>query len=79
MEMQTGYILACANLAIDTSAHDYLEVRDRNVAVSDMYEPGSTFKTVILTAMLNDPSIKIDTAKMYRAGSKDFGGEIRCY
>lgn len=75
MEMQTGYILACANLAIDTSAHDYLEVRDRNVAVSDMYEPGSTFKTVILTAMLNDPSIRIDTAKMYRAGSKDFGGK----
>ena len=63
MEMQTGYVLACANLAVDTSAHNYLEVRDRNVAVSDVYEPGSTFKTVILTAMLNDPTIRIDTAK----------------
>ena len=75
MEMRTGYILACANLAVDTTVHDYLEVRDRNVAVSDMYEPGSTFKTVILTAMLNDPAVRIDTAKMYRAGAKDFGGK----
>ena len=75
MEMQTGYVLACANLAVDTSAHDYLEVRDRNVAVSDVYEPGSTFKTVILTAMLNDPTVKIDTAMMLRAGYKNFGGK----
>ena len=74
MEMQTGYVLACANLAVDTSVHDYLEVRDRNVAISDVYEPGSTFKTVILTAMLNDPAIKIDTAMMLRAGYKNFGG-----
>lgn len=74
MEMQTGYILACANLAVDTSVHDYLEVRDRNVAVSDVYEPGSTFKTIILTAMLNDPSVKIDTSMMLRAGYKNFGG-----
>ena len=75
MEMQTGYVLACANLAVDTSVHDYLEVRDRNVAVSDVYEPGSTFKTVILTAMLNDPEVKIDTAMMLRAGYKNFGGK----
>ena len=75
MEMQTGYVLACANLAVDTSVHDYLEVRDRNVAISDVYEPGSTFKTVILTAMLNDPAIKIDTAMMLRAGYKNFGGK----
>ena len=56
MEMETGYVLACANLAVDTSQHDYREVRDRNVAVSDVYEPGSTFKTVILTAMLTTQS-----------------------
>ena len=76
MEMETGYVLACANLAVDTSVHDYMEMRDRNVAVSDVYEPGSTFKTVILTAMLNDPEVKIDTARMFRAGYKDFGGKF---
>ena len=75
MEMQTGYVLACVNLAVDTSAHDYLEVRDRNVAVSDVYEPGSTFKTVILTAMLNDPDVKIDTAMQLKSGYKNFGGK----
>ena len=82
MEMQTGYVLACANLAVTKVAgaggdtvYDYMEVRDRNVAISDVYEPGSTFKTVILTAMLNDPAIKIDTAMMLRAGYKNFGGK----
>jgi len=75
MEMQTGYVLACANLAVDTTLHDYMEVRDRNVAVSDVYEPGSTFKTVILTAMLNDPGVTIDTAMMFKSGYKNFGGK----
>lgn len=74
MEMHTGYVLACVNLAIDTSLHNYMEVRDRNVAVSDVYEPGSTFKTVILTAMLNDPANKIDTTMMLPAKYKNFGG-----
>ncbi len=75
MEMETGYVLACANLAIDTMLHDYVEMRDRNVAVSDVYEPGSTFKTIILTAMLNDPAIRIDTAMKVKAYYKDFGGK----
>lgn len=75
MEMKTGYVLACANLAVDTSVHDYMEVRDRNVAVSDVYEPGSTFKTVILTAMLNDPDTTIDTTRQYKVGVKNFGGK----
>lgn len=75
MEMQTGFVLACANLAIDTAAHDYLEVRDRNVAVSDVYEPGSTFKTVILSAMLEDPDVSIDTTMRLPARYKNFGGK----
>lgn len=74
MEMKTGYVLACSNLAIDTNAHDYLEVPNRNVAVSDMYEPGSTFKTVILTAMMNDPQMHIDTSMKLRVGFKRFPG-----
>ena len=74
MEMRTGYVLACVNLSVDTAAHEYLEVRDRNVAVSDVYEPGSTFKTVILTAMLGDNTIKLDTAMRLPARYKNFGG-----
>lgn len=75
MEMKTGYVLACANLAVDTSIHDFREMRDRNVAVSDVYEPGSTFKTLLLTAMMSDPAIKIDTAMQVKVGYKDFGGK----
>ncbi len=75
MEMKTGYVLACANLALDTSIHDFREMRDRNVTVSDVYEPGSTFKTILLSAMLSDPTIKIDTAMQVKVGYKDFGGK----
>ena len=75
MEMETGYMLACANLAVDTTVHGYREKRDRNVAVSDMYEPGSTFKTVILTAMLEDPNGHIDTSMRLVAGYHNFGGK----
>lgn len=75
MEMKTGYMLACVNLAVDTAAHEYYEVRDRNVAVSDVYEPGSTFKTVILSAMLSDPTLSLDTAMHLPATRKDFGGK----
>lgn len=79
MEAETGYVLACANLAIDTHAHAYREVRDRNVAVSDIYPPGSTFKSVALSAMLSDPGIKIDTAQQFFVGHKSYGrdGDVK--
>lgn len=73
MEIETGYVLANASLTKDTHTHTYREMPNSNVAVSDRYEPGSTFKTVILTAMLNDPTIHIDTADRYRVGTKDYG------
>lgn len=74
MEMETGYILACSNLARDTHSGAYLELPNRNVAVQDIYEPGSTFKTVVLTAMMNDPNMKVDTAMKLKVGYKRFPG-----
>ena len=79
MEVETGYVLACSSLVLDTVSHSYLESPDNNVACSDLYEPGSTFKTVFLTALLNDESIHIDTAQRVRVGRKVFSqysGEI---
>ena len=73
MEIETGYVLANASLTKDTHTHTYREVPNSNVAVSARYEPGSTFKTVILAAMLNDTTIHIDTADRYRVGTKDYG------
>lgn len=70
MEVETGYVLACCNLAKDTNGV-YRETKDRNIACSDVYEPGSTFKTVILSAMLSD-TMKIDTNLRVRSGYKMF-------
>lgn len=67
MEVSTGYVLACSNLTRDTSG----ALRENlwsNVAVSDRYEPGSTFKTVAMMAMLNDRKNNLDTSKHVRAG-----------
>ncbi len=71
MEVETGYVLACANLAVDSSGR-FREVRDENVAVSRYYEPGSTFKSVAMMAMLNDPKQTIDTSMQVRAFYKEF-------
>lgn len=65
MEVETGYVLACANLSYSSRANDWVEVPNRNVAVSDIYPPGSTFKSVALAAMLSDPGIKLDTAQKF--------------
>lgn len=67
MEVSTGYVLACSSLTRDTNGR-LSENLWSNVAVSDHYEPGSTFKTVAMTAMLNDKKIALDTAKRVRAG-----------
>lgn len=67
MEVSSGYVLACSSLTRDTNGR-LSENLWSNVAVSDHYEPGSTFKTVVMTAMLNDKKIALDTAKRVRAG-----------
>lgn len=67
MEVKTGYVLACSSLTRDTMG----QLRENlwsNVACSDSYEPGSTFKTVVMTSMFNDKKIALDTAKRVRAG-----------
>ncbi|MCQ2259773.1 MAG: transpeptidase family protein [Bacteroidales bacterium] len=69
MEVATGHILACSNLTRDTMGH-LAENLWSNVACSDRYEPGSTFKTVAMLAMLNDKSIGLDTSKRVQCGGQ---------
>ncbi|KWW29833.1 MAG: Penicillin-binding protein transpeptidase [bacterium P3] len=79
MEVATGYILACSSLVLDTQSHTYVESVDNNVACSDLYEPGSIFKPVFLTALFNDKQVPLDTARRVRVGRKVFSqysGEI---
>lgn len=56
METQTGYIRAIANIDRDKDGQYY---EAQNHAVQRV-EPGSTFKTIALTAALDDGKIKID-------------------
>lgn len=77
MEVETGYVVACANLArgVDKNGNtEYREIRDWNAAVSGMYNPGSTMKAVVMTAMLNDPEIHIDTTMKVPVLKKIFPG-----
>jgi len=74
MEASTGYVLACSNLAWDSVYNEYREMPDKNIACSDLYNPGSTIKTVLLTAMMNDSTMTIDTSMRIRACVKNFTG-----
>ena len=74
MEAATGYVLACSNLAWDSVYHEYRELPDKNIACSDLYNPGSTIKTVILAALMTDSNVAIDTAMRIRACVKNFNG-----
>ena len=72
MEVATGYVLACSSLVLDTTSKTYVEVMDHNIACSDLYEPGSTFKSVFLTAVFDDPQVKIDTATRVHTNKRVF-------
>jgi len=67
MEVATGYVLACSSLTRDTNGR-LRENLWSNVACSDSYEPGSTFKTVAMTAMFNDKRVGLDTSKRVQCG-----------
>lgn len=71
MEVETGNVLVCTSLVRDTNGR-YAETPNRNVPLSDLYEPGSIFKPVLLTAMYNDPMISLDTEMPLPVGTKKF-------
>ncbi len=76
MEVETGNVLVCSSLVRDSSGR-YSEVPDRNVPLSDLYEPGSIFKPVLLTAMYNDPTFTLDTAMELPVGVKRFSSKSK--
>ncbi len=76
IEVETGNVLVCSSLVLDTMGN-YIESPNRNVALSDLYEPGSIFKPVLLTAMYNDPTVTLDTAMPLPVGSKHFTADSK--
>ena len=62
MRAQTGEVLALANWPNFDPNHfaDYSEAARRNQAITDPYEPGSTFKLITATAALDSGRVSLD-------------------
>ena len=78
MDPFTGEILAMANRPaydlneIGKARKD--EIRDR--AITDVYEPGSTFKIIIGTAALEEKAVSLDSPFDCSRGSIEVGGKV---
>ena len=69
MEVETGYIKAISNLSLNKNG-EYVE--SDNIAISNSFEPGSTFK--IVTAMMLLDRGLADTTDLVPTGVKNFPG-----
>ena len=75
MEVKTGDVKAIVNM---TRGKDGVYREERNMAISDMMEPGSTFKTASLMVALEDGKITPQTEVDTGDGTHDFwGSEMR--
>lgn len=73
MEVETGAILAIANLGV-TGGAGYDE--DYNYAVGFSSEPGSTFKLASVMAMLEDGAVDLETPVNLSGGTAKFFNQI---
>ena len=85
LDAKTGGILALSNKPsfdlnkVPRDNIDTLNTITKNSLVVDIYEPGSTFKVITLTAGLNEGKISLDD-KFYCSGSSVINGErIKCW
>jgi cell division protein FtsI (penicillin-binding protein 3) len=76
MQPRTGEVLAMANYpSIDpNNLAEYSPENARNRVVTDLYEPGSTFKLVAMSAALNEHIHQPSDAINAENGKWDFGG-----
>ncbi len=78
MDPLTGEILAIAN----RPSYDLNEIGKankseiRNRAITDVYEPGSTFKIIIGTAALEEKAVDLDSPFDCSRGSIEVGGKV---
>ncbi len=78
MNPRTGEILAMANEpTFNPNAYrDFPETHQRNRAVQDLYEPGSTFKIVTASAAIDENVMPIDTLIDTSPGVIRVGGDV---
>lgn len=81
IQPQTGEILALANRP-DYNPNKFAEFSPklwRNVAISNAYEPGSTFKIITTSAALEEKVVKLED-RFFDPGSAEVQGRhIRCW
>lgn len=76
MEPKSGDILAMANITISKEDKDKSWPDSfKNRAITDAYEPGSTFKTVVVAAALDSGKVS-PTEKFYCGSSLLVGGRV---
>jgi cell division protein FtsI (penicillin-binding protein 3) len=67
MNVNTGEILALADYpGFDPNAYNKFPIKNfRNIAVSDQFEPGSTFKIVALSMALEQLKLDLNTSRIF--------------
>lgn len=78
VDVNSGAILAAANVpTFDPNEYERYQISQwRNRAISDAYEPGSTFKTVIIAAALSAGVVKTDDVIDCEGGSLRIGSNV---
>ncbi|MBI2018977.1 penicillin-binding protein 2 [Candidatus Daviesbacteria bacterium] len=78
MEPKTGNILALASFPNydPLNYFNYPKEYYKNPIVADLYEPGSTFKVLVMAAALNEEAVKPDTECDICQGPTSIGGFI---
>lgn len=76
MDPKTGGILAMASFpSFDPKAYyDYLSENYKNPFISNLYEPGSTFKPFIMSSAINEKKVTPNTVCNSCAGPVSIGG-----
>ncbi len=76
MEPKTGAILALAAYPNydPSNYYDFPKEYFKNSVVADQYEPGSTFKVLVMAAGINEDTVKPDTKCNVCSGPLDLGG-----
>ncbi len=81
MEPKTGRVLGMAEYPTFDPNHfnDYDQKSWRNFLISDVYEPGSTFKTVVMSGALEEGVVSLNDHFYCGGAVKLPGGTVRCW
>lgn len=76
MDPKSGAVLACANWPVydPNNPGDFPAASRRNRAITDIFEPGSTFKVITIAAALEEGGVTLDDRFFCENGAFYYGG-----